>query len=78
MAKEASAMKRVFIFGGCWFLFWMALCAVIGWLRSPPNAVFEGVYSGIFNGAWLALLTAFAWPWIMPRTINRWMDRPEA
>jgi hypothetical protein len=36
------------------------------------------VYAGIFNGAWLALLTAFAWPWIMPRTINRWMDRPEA
>ena len=31
---------------------------------------------GIFHGAWLATLTSFAWPWIMPESIANWMDGP--
>jgi hypothetical protein len=71
-------VKRVFLIGGLWFLFWMALCAGIGALRAPANAVPEAIYSGVFNGAWLALITSFAWPWIMPRKLDRWIDRPDA
>ena len=28
---------------------------------------------GAFNGAWWALFTSFAWPWIMPERLDRWM-----
>ena len=37
-----------------------------------------GVAEGTRNGAWWALLTSFAWPWIMPAAIDRWMYRSEA
>jgi len=71
-------MKRVFLIGAIWFAFWMGLCAGIGALRAPPNGVFEAVYSGVFNGAWLALITSFLWPWIMPRKVDKWIDRPDS
>jgi hypothetical protein len=66
-------MGRVFIVAGCWFLSWMGLGAVIGGLFGDP-AGFAGAFSGAMNGAWVAMLTSFAWPWIMPEAINRWMD----
>ena len=69
--------RRVLIVAGIWFAFWMILAAVIGGLTSRAGDGTEGVYFGFFNGAWWALLTSFAWPWIMPTAIDRWMYRSE-
>jgi hypothetical protein len=52
----------------------MSLGAIIGGMFGDPDG-FQGAYSGAMNGAWIAMLTSFAWPWIMPESINRWMDR---
>ena len=69
---------RVLIVAGFWFAFWMILAAAIGgWIgRARPSRT-DGIYFGFFNGAWWALLTSFAWPWIMPTAIDRWMYRSE-
>ena len=45
-------------------------------MADPANRA-NGIYFGFFNGAWWALLTSFAWPWIMPSAIDRWMYRSE-
>ena len=74
-------MRRVAVVAGCWFLFWMVLGAVIGGLSGGPRAdvangvYFGAFYFGAFNGALWAVITSFAWPWIMPDSIERWMDR---
>jgi hypothetical protein len=47
-----------------------------GWMADPANRS-NGIYFGFFNGAWWALLTSFAWPWIMPAAIDRWMYSSE-
>ena len=45
----------------------MILGAAIGGLMAgPAGGEQNGIYFGFFNGAWWALLTSFAWPWIMP------------
>ena len=68
-------MRRVAVVAGCWFLFWMALGAIIGGLSGGPRAdVAKGIYFGAFNGTLWAVLTSFAWPWIMPDSVERWMD----
>jgi hypothetical protein len=69
--------RRVLIVAALWFAFWMALAAIIGGVTSPIGARLDGAYFGFFNGAWWALLTSFAWPWIMPTAIDRWMYRSE-
>ena len=69
--------RRVVIVAGLWFAFWMILAAVIGGLMSKPGQATDGIYFGFFNGAWWALLTSFAWPWLMPTAIDRWMYRSE-
>jgi hypothetical protein len=69
-------MGRVALVAACWFAFWMTLGSVIGGLTGGPGGgVSNGIYFGAFNGAWWAALTSFAWPWIMPDAIERWMDR---
>ena len=68
--RGTRAMRRVFIVTGCWFLFWMGAGAIIG-IRS--NGL-EGFFSGATNGAWIATLLSFTWPWIMPDALERWMD----
>ena len=70
-------MKRAIVVTAIWFLGWTAICAAVAAIRAPANGVAEAVYSGVFNGAWLALITSFAWPWIMPRSFDKWIDRPE-
>jgi hypothetical protein len=37
------------------------------------GGVQNGIYFGAFNGTWWALLTSFAWPWITPERLDRWM-----
>jgi len=67
--------RRVFIVAAIWFAFWMTLGAVVGSVMGGDKS--NGIYFGFFNGAWWALLTSFAWPWIMPSAIDRWMYRSE-
>ena len=72
-------MGRTAVFAGLWFAFWMIAGGAIGGVvASKPDVVSTGIYYGIFNGAFFAALTSFAWPWIMPRFIDRWISRGEA
>jgi len=63
-------MGRVFIVSGCWFILWMSLGTIV----SVAFGGVDGLFAGAMNGAWIALLTGFAWPWIMPESIAKWMD----
>ena len=45
---------------------------------SPKQDIAPYIYQGVLNGAFFAVLTSFAWPWILPRIIDRWMSRGEA
>ena len=66
--------RRVFVVAAVWFVFWMTLGAVVGGLLGGSGGGAQnGAYFGFFNGAWWALLTSFAWPWIMPAAVDRWM-----
>jgi hypothetical protein len=70
--------RRVVIVVGIWFAFWMILGSVMGGLMGGSGGgVQNGIYFGFFNGASWALLTSFAWPWVMPTAIDRWMYRSE-
>ena len=72
-------MGRTAVIAGFWFVFWMiAGGAVGGWTAPKPDVVSNGIYYGVFNGAIFAVVTSFAWPWIMPKFIDRWMSRGEA
>jgi hypothetical protein len=68
---------RVALVAGIWFAFWMVLAAAVGGYMADPSNRANAIYFGFFNGAWWALLTSFAWPWIMPSAIDRWMYRSE-
>ena len=69
-------MGRIAIVAGCWYLLWIAIAAVFTGLTSGPSrGIADALYFGLLHGAWLALLTSFAWPWIMPERIDHWMDR---
>ena len=63
-------MRRVFIVSGCWFILWMSIGVIVGVLFRGV----DGLFAGAMNGAWLAVLTSFAWPWVMPDSISRWME----
>ena len=68
-------MQHVAVVAGIWFVFWIIVGAVIGGLSGGAHGgVQNGIYFGAFDGAWLALLSSFAWPWVLPERINRWMD----
>ncbi len=72
-------MGRTAVIAGLWFVFWMIVGGAVGGFTAPkPDVVSTSIYYGIFNGAFFAVLTSFAWPWIMPRFIDRWMSRGEA
>ena len=46
----------------------------VGLFVAVADKGIDGFSAGLMNGAWIATLTSFAWPWIMPESINRWMD----
>jgi hypothetical protein len=78
-SRSVLPMRRVALVAAGWFALWMTLRALAGYLAGGPHGgKANGLYCGIFNGAWLALLTSFAWPWIMPKRIDDWMWRAEA
>jgi len=74
-------MQRVAVVAGCWFIFWICVGAIAGGLSGSITAGPGGAHGGIGTGAFFwgtcgalfAVLASFAWPWIMPRTISRWM-----
>ena len=71
-------MGRVAIVAACWFAFWMTAGAVVGGLTGGSGGgVTNGIYFGMFDGATWAVITSFAWPWIMPEAVDRWMDGPK-
>ena len=71
-------MGRTAVIAGLWFAFWMIVGGAIGGVVASKPDVASGIYYGILNGAFLAVLTSFAWPWIMPRLVDHWMSRGEA
>jgi hypothetical protein len=72
-------MGRTAVIALLWFALWMMVGGTVGGLTAPkPEMVTTGIYYGVFNGAFFAVLSSFAWPWIMPRFIDRWMSRGEA
>lgn len=69
-------MGRVALVIGLWFAFWMIAGATVGGLTArPAGGMQNGIYYGALNGALVAFVASFAWPWIMPNVIDRWMDR---
>lgn len=72
-------LGRVAIVIGLWFAFWMIAGSALGGLTAGDGGEMQnGIYYGAFNGAIFAFLASFAWPWIMPSALDRWMDRGEA
>lgn len=71
-------MGRIALIAFIWFALWMTATATFGAITGGDHGDWENrLYAGIFNGAWLAVLTSFLWPWIMPRRLERWMyDEP--
>jgi hypothetical protein len=67
---KEKPMGRVFLVAGLWFLFWMSL----GVLFAMAAKGWDGLSAGLMHGAWIATLTSFAWPWIMPEKVSQWMD----
>jgi hypothetical protein len=60
-------MDRVAFVAIFWFVFWTAAGVVAGRILDIP---------GTFTvaGFVFALVSMFAWPWILPEALNRWMD----
>jgi hypothetical protein len=67
-------MRRIFVVVGAWFTIWISIGTTFGVLSKG----LDGLFAGAMNGAWIATLTSFAWPWIMPQTIRNWMDGKSA
>jgi hypothetical protein len=61
------AMDRVAFVTICWFVFWTGAGILLGRYLEVP-----GTFT--VTGFIFALLTVFAWPWILPESLNRWMD----
>jgi hypothetical protein len=60
-------MDRVAIVTVLWFVFWTAAGVGMGRLLDIP---------GTFTvaGFVFAVVSVFAWPWILPERLNNWMD----
>jgi hypothetical protein len=60
-------MDRVALVAICWFAFWTIVGTITGRLLEIP-----GTFTVV--GFVFALLTVFVWPWILPESLERWMD----
>ncbi len=58
---------RIALVAVCWFAIWIGVGAWAGREAGLPG-------SGIIGGFFLALLTTFAWPWVLPNFVWQWMD----
>ena len=65
-------MDRVAIVALLWFVGWTtAACQLSKYLFHDPG-------TGAIVGFTLALLTVFAWPWLLPHRLESWMHDPRA
>jgi hypothetical protein len=64
---KGPQMNRVPLVALCWFAFWTGAGAILGRVLETP-----GTYTVL--GFVFALLSMFAWPWILPDRLNEWMD----
>ena len=51
---------------------WFAFCIALGY--SSGTLLFSSPGTGTVLGFGFALLATPAWPWVIPETINDWMD----
>ncbi len=59
--------NRVVLFLTFWLALWIAAGAGIG-------ALFGTLGTGVVDGFVFAVLSTFLWPWIMPASLDHWMD----
>jgi hypothetical protein len=60
-------MDRVALVAFCWFAFWTGMGTLVGRLLDTPGTF-------IIVGFVFALATVFAWPWVLPERLQRWME----
>jgi hypothetical protein len=65
-------MDRVAIVAVLWFAGWIAGTSEFGKL------LFNDPGTGAIWGFILALFTVFAWPWVLPHSLEHWMHDPHA
>jgi hypothetical protein len=58
---------RVALVTVCWLGFWTAVGWVAGRLLETP-----GTFVAV--GFFFAIVTIFAWPWVLPDRLNEWMN----
>ena len=58
---------RVALVGVCWFVFWTGMGSLAGRLLETPG-------TWTVAGFAFALVSVFAWPWILPEWLNNWME----
>jgi len=67
-----AIMDRVALVAVLWFVGWIA-----GSLEFS-KLLFNDPGTGAIWGFILALLTVFAWPWVLPPSLEHWMHDPHA
>jgi hypothetical protein len=68
--RRTDVMDRVAIVALAWFVGWItAATELFKYLLNDPG-------TGVILGFTLALLTVFAWPWILPHRLECWMHDP--
>jgi hypothetical protein len=60
-------MDRVAFVAICWFVFWTGAGSILGRYLDVPGTITAA-------GFVFALVSVFAWPWILPERLNNWMD----
>jgi hypothetical protein len=63
---EGSIMQVASFLTG--LIFWMCIGTAVA------SFAFGTPWTGTVNGFLFAVLATFAWPWIMPKLIDDWMD----
>lgn len=59
---------RVVLMLTVWIALWMGVGAAVGYF------LFKTTMTGAVDGFVFALLTTFLWPWILPPSVDDWMD----
>lgn len=59
--------NRVVLFLTFWLALWIGVGTGIGSLFGTPG-------TGTVHGFIFAVVTTFLWPWVVPRSLDHWMD----
>ena len=62
---------RIAVVAWLWFIGWTLFGIGVGTIFNTPG-------TGAVWGFIFALIAVFAWPWVMPPSLDRWMYDPEA